>query len=55
MGLEKVISIVAALAIWAASTGQLPKMIREVQIAQLKLLKESQSKSWGSALLLPTK
>lgn len=53
MGLEKVISICAVLAIWAASTGQLPKIIREVHIAQLKLLKESQSKNWGRALLLP--
>ena len=53
MGLEKLTLAVAVLAILAASTGQLPKIIKGVQIAQLKLLKESQSKHWGKALLFP--
>lgn len=53
MGLDKVIAMGAAMAILAASTGQLPKAIRAVQIAQLKLLKESQASKWPKAALLP--
>ncbi len=54
MGLEKLITLGAALAILAASTGQLPRAIRAIHIAQLKLLKESQTSSWLKATLLPT-
>lgn len=53
MGLEKLIALGAAMAILAASTGQLPKVIRAVQIAQLKLLKDSQASKWPKAALLP--
>jgi hypothetical protein len=53
MGLNKVIELAAILAILAASTGQLPHLIREVQVAQLHLLKASQTKRWGQALLFP--
>lgn len=53
MGLEKLIAMGAAMAILAASTGQLPKAILAVQIAQLKLLKESQASKWPKAALLP--
>lgn len=53
MGLNKLIEAIAVIVILAASTGQLPKLVREVQIAQLYLLKASQSKNWGQALLLP--
>ena len=53
MGLDKVIAMGAAMAILAASTGQLPKAIRAIQIAQLKLLKESQASKWPKAALLP--
>lgn len=55
MGLNKLIEAIAVLALLAASTGQLPKIVAKVQIAQLQLLKASQSKSWGQALLLPAK
>lgn len=53
MGLNKIIELAAILAILAAATGQLPRLIREVQVAQLHLLKASQTKSWGQALLFP--
>lgn len=53
MGLDKVIAMGAAMAILAASTGQLPKAIRVIQIAQLKLLKKSQASKWPKAALLP--
>lgn len=55
MGLNKLIEAIAVVVILAASTGQLPRLVREVQIAQLRLLKASQSKSWGQAQLLPIK
>ncbi len=53
MGLNKLIEAIAIIVIFAESTGQLPRLIREIQIAQLHLLKASQSTSWGQALLLP--
>ncbi len=53
MGLNKLIASAATLAILAASTGQLPRIIRAVHIAQLHLLKESQASKWPRAALLP--
>lgn len=53
MGLNRAIQVAAFLAILAASTGRLPNIIRQVKVAQLKLLKHSQSASWGKAILLP--
>lgn len=55
MGPNKLIEAIAVIVILAASTGQLPKLVREVQRAQLHLLKASQSKSWGQVLLLPNR
>lgn len=55
MGINRAIEVAAILAILAASTGQLPRLMKTVQIAQLKLLKQSQSASWGKAMLLPQK
>lgn len=43
MGIEKLIQYVVAVATLVVATGQLPKLMRELQIAQLKLLRESQS------------
>jgi hypothetical protein len=54
MGINKAIEAIAFVCVLAAATGQLPRMLRQVQIAQLHLLKASQSQSWGQALLLPT-
>ncbi len=53
MGLNKLIDAIAVLVLLAASTGQLPKIVAKVPVAQLELLRASQSKSWGHALLLP--
>ena len=53
MGLEKLISLAAALAILAASTGHLPKIIYAVHMAELHLIKDSRSSNWGQAMLLP--
>jgi len=55
MGINKAIQVVAVFVVLAASTGQLPRLVRQVQLAQLHLLKASQSSSWGHLPLLPTK
>lgn len=52
MALSKLISIAAALAVIAVSTGQLPRILHAVRVAQLQLIKESRSSNWGLAMLL---
>ena len=52
--MNNLIKIAVALAFIAASTGQPPKIIKEVRIAQLKLLKESQASKWPKAMTLPS-
>lgn len=52
MGIGKLIGLAAALTVLAASTGQLPLIVRAVQLAQLQLLKESQASKWPKAMLL---
>ena len=52
MGIGKLIQISAMLAAVAASTGHLPRIIMAVRVAQLHLLKNSQSSTWGRAMLL---
>lgn len=53
MGIEKLIAFSAVLASLAAFTGQLPRIIYSVHLAELRLLKESQSSRWGIPMLLP--
>lgn len=53
MGLNKLFALAAALIVLAASTGQLPRIIRAVHIAQFQLIKESQASKWPKAALLP--
>jgi hypothetical protein len=52
MGLEKLISIIATLVVLAASTGQLPRLIREVRIAQVHLIQDTKASTWGMLMLL---
>lgn len=53
MGLNRLIQLAVALTVLAASTGQLPKIILGIHIAQLHLLKRSQASTWGRPFLLP--
>jgi hypothetical protein len=53
MGLEKIFAIAVTLAVLAASTGQLPRVIKTIQVAQLQILKQSQTSEWGKAFLIP--
>jgi hypothetical protein len=50
--MSNLIKIAVTLAFIATSTGQLPRIIKEVRIAQLKFLKESQASKWPKAMLL---
>ncbi len=50
--MTSLIKTAVTLAFLAASTGQLPRIIKEVRIAQLRLFQESQANKWGKALLL---
>jgi len=53
MGIEKLIAIAATLAALAVSTGQLPRVLHTVRVAQLHLIQDSQASKWGHAMLLP--
>ena len=55
MGIEKLAQAAVATVMISAATGQLPKLVREVQLAQCKLLKDSQASKWGRATLLPVR
>jgi hypothetical protein len=49
---DKIMPIAVTLALWAAGTGKLPEIIRQIHIAQAKLLWESRASNWGSLLIL---
>lgn len=53
--LNKLIAAAMTAALSAAATGQLPRLIQTVQLAQLQLLKDSQSSKWGKPFMLPSK
>ena len=53
MGLDKLIALGAALAVLAATSGQLPRALRAIHIAQLRLIQDSQASKWPKAQLLP--
>jgi len=55
MGLKNLIQIASILAILAVSTGQLPKILHAVRVAQIKLIQESQASKWGRPPLLRIK
>lgn len=53
--MNNLIKICVPLAILTISTGQLPRVLKVVRIAQLKLIKESQASKWPKGLSLPSK
>lgn len=55
MDIQKLISIAVTLAILTVSTGQTPKVLKAVRVAQLQLIKDSQASKWGTPLLLPNR
>lgn len=52
---SKLIQAAVAAALIAATSGQLPKFIQQVRVAQYQLLKDSQASKWGKPMLLPVK
>jgi len=55
MGLSKLISISVTATFLAASTGQLPRLLKTVKIAQAKLILDSQASKWPKAMTLPSR
>lgn len=53
MSTFKLIPIATAFAIAAAATGNLPRILLQVKLAQLHLIKDSQASKWGKPFLLP--
>ena len=53
MGLNKLIDAALIVVLMAAAAGQLPRLVQTVRVAQLQLLKDSQSSKWGHPMLLP--
>ena len=52
MNLDKLISVVAATVVIAATTGQLPKMLAAVRKAQIQLIQETKASNWGMPMQL---
>jgi hypothetical protein len=52
---NKLIEAAVILVFAVAVTGQLPKFIKAVQVAQYQVLKDSQASKWGTPFLLPEK
>jgi hypothetical protein len=55
MGLNKLAESALLIVLIAAAAGQLPRLIQTVRVAQLQLIKDSQSSKWGQAFLLRKK
>ena len=52
MGLDKLIQAVAVIAVIAASTGQLPRIINYIHTSQIQLIQDSKASKWPKAMLL---
>lgn len=53
MGLNKLVEAALIIVLIAAAAGQIPRFVQTVRVAQLQLIKDSQSSKWGRAMLLP--
>jgi hypothetical protein len=53
--MKSLIAIAVTLAFAAVASGNLPKILKQVRIAQLQLIKESQASKWPKAMTLPSK
>jgi hypothetical protein len=50
---KHLIQAAVAVVLIAAASGQIPKFIQTMRVAQYQILKESQASKWGRATLLP--
>lgn len=55
MGLKKITEAALIIVLIAAAAGQLPRLVQTVRVAQLQIIKDSQSSKWGRAMLLPVR
>jgi hypothetical protein len=53
--LNRLVDAALIVVLIAAAAGQLPRLVHTVRVAQLQLLKDSQSSKWGRPLLLPVR
>ena len=47
--LNRLVDAALIVVLIAATAGQLPRLVQTVRVAQLQLLKDSQSSKWGPA------
>jgi hypothetical protein len=52
MNIEKIAPFALALALVAASTGHLPKLIDTIRRAQMQLIQETKASTWPKAPML---
>lgn len=52
---RQLIQAAVAAALIAVASGQIPKFIQTMRIAQYKVFKESQAPNWGNAMILPVR
>ena len=52
MGIDKLISMSVILALLAAGTGQLPRVINTLRRAQFQLIQDTKASKWPKAPLL---
>ena len=50
---NKLIDAALIVVLMVAAIGQLPRLVNTVRVAELQLLKGSQSSKWGHPMLLP--
>jgi hypothetical protein len=53
--LNKIIQTAIAATLAAAAAGQLPRLVQSIRVAQLQVLKDSESNKWGRPFLLPVR
>jgi hypothetical protein len=49
----RLIQFAMAAVVSAAAAGQLPRLLKPVQVSELQILKDSESQKWGRPFLLP--
>jgi hypothetical protein len=50
---NRLVQIAIAATLSAAAAGQLPRLLQSIQMAEFRILKDSESSKWGRPFLLP--
>ncbi len=53
--MNNLIKIAVTLAFIAVASGNLPKILYQVRVAQIQLIKDSQASKWPKAMTLPSR